>query len=221
MAGTPPTPLRILVTAGPTREPIDTVRYISNRSSGKTGYQIARSARRRGHDVTLISGPVCLTRPKNLQVQYITTANDLLQACLQCLPHVDAIIMTAAVCDYRTQEVNPHKIKKSSSDISLHLVETVDVAAHLGRQKRPGQILIGFALEDNNAQANARGKLNRKNLDAIVLNSPPTLDADTIDAELIYAQGTSETLGLLTKQRFASRLVRSVESMCAAASSGR
>src|SRR4051812_42442823 len=137
----------VLITAGPTREPIDPVRFLSNRSSGKMGYAIAEAARAAGHFVTLISGPVCLTPPKGVKFLQIETAVQLRQAVLREAPKNRVIIMAAAVADYSPLKVAPGKIKKQESSLLLRLTKTPDILAELGRRKSKNQVLIGFAAE--------------------------------------------------------------------------
>ncbi len=161
---------RILVTAGPTQEPIDPVRYIGNRSSGKMGYAIAIEAIRRGAEVTLISGPTSMVAPKGLRsfVQ-INTAKEIFETCQENFEQ-DAIIMAAAVADYTPKDFSTVKVKKKADDWSIELTKTQDVLKWMGENKT-SQKLIGFALETNNEIENAKIKLERKNLDAIVLNT--------------------------------------------------
>ena len=160
---------KILVTAGPTQEKIDAVRYLSNRSSGKMGYSIAKNAFERGADVTLISGPVSipqLTGPKNISIQ---TAQQMQNAIFEIWPEIDIVIMAAAVSDYRPSNPNKEKNKKGGSNLSIELEETEDILAKMGKMKKK-QILIGFAAETSNLMENAKSKLKNKNLDLIVAN---------------------------------------------------
>lgn len=163
---------KILITAGPTYEPIDPVRFVGNRSSGRMGVAIADAAARRGAFVTLILGPSKLS-PSEPAVETIRveTAQQMYEQALRCFPAADAAIMAAAVADYRPAEAADEKIKKSGEEMNLRLVKNPDIAAALGRDKQAGQIIIGFALETNNEAANAREKLLKKNMDCIVLNS--------------------------------------------------
>lgn len=171
----PAMPLRgrkALVTAGPTFEAIDPVRFIGNHSSGKMGFAIAEQLFNLGAEVTLISGPSALqlksTRIKRID---ITSAQEMLNAIHNHFSDADITVMSAAVADYRPKEVAPEKIKKDSSEFNIELVKTTDILSELGRLKREGQILVGFALETNNEEENAVKKLKKKNLDFIVLNS--------------------------------------------------
>lgn len=159
----------VLVTAGPTREAIDPVRFLSNGSTGTMGFEIAHEAARRGADVTLLAGPVALDTPEGVTRVDIVSADDLHEA---AMAHADAdlIIAAAAVSDYAPEAASDRKLKKSDDDLSISLRRTPDVLAALGAQKRDGQTLVGFALETHDGEAHARGKLERKHLDWIVLN---------------------------------------------------
>jgi phosphopantothenoylcysteine decarboxylase/phosphopantothenate--cysteine ligase len=163
---------KALVTAGPTHEAIDPVRFIGNHSSGKMGYALAEELSSLGAEVTLVSGPTNLKlSDKRIHRIDVTSAEEMLQACLTKFNNSDISILSAAVADYRPKEIASLKIKKDSPELSLDLIKTPDILATLGQQKKPGQILIGFALETNNEVANAIHKLEKKNLDFIVLNS--------------------------------------------------
>ena len=163
---------KALVTAGPTYEAIDPVRFIGNHSSGKMGYAIAEELSNLGADVTLVSGPTCLTLSNPvIKLIHVVSANEMLKAVTEKFPEMDISIMSAAVADYRPKKVCTDKIKKDNAEFQLDLVKTTDILATLGREKRKGQLLIGFALETANEEANAIEKLKKKNLDFIVLNS--------------------------------------------------
>lgn len=163
--------MRIMVTAGPTREALDPVRYISNRSSGKMGYAIARAAQARGAEVTLLTGPVSLEAPQGVNVVRFMTTQDLLDCALAHAQNQDVIIQSAAPADYRAKEISPIKMKKNGgADMVIELVENPDVAATLGKNKREDQTFVGFAAETNDVLAHAQGKLVKKNLDMIVAN---------------------------------------------------
>lgn len=162
---------KILITAGPTYEPIDPVRFIGNHSSGKMGYALANSAAQQGADVTLICGPTAGNEAHpNVKIVSVTTADEMLSACLEAYPATDAVIMAAAVADFKPSNVHSHKIKKQAGVDALTLEPTTDILATLGASKK-NQILIGFALESTNAIENGQQKLINKNLDAIVVNS--------------------------------------------------
>lgn len=162
---------KVLVTAGPTREAIDPVRFFSNHSTGTMGYEIARSAARRGADVVLVSGPTSLDTPENVRRIDVLSASDMLG---ETMRHSDAdiIVMVAAVADFTVEKPSASKIKKDGSARTIAIKPTVDILAGLGKNKQDGQILIGFALETDDGMQRARGKLESKNLDWIVLNNP-------------------------------------------------
>ncbi|QNL51565.1 bifunctional phosphopantothenoylcysteine decarboxylase/phosphopantothenate--cysteine ligase CoaBC [Olivibacter sp. SDN3] len=162
---------KALVSAGPTYEAIDPVRFIGNHSSGKMGYAIAETLQGLGADVTLVSGPTALAAPQQVLRIDVTSAKEMLEACTQTFTEADITVMSAAVADYTPVEVASQKIKKKDPHFSIALTKTTDILASLGAAKRPDQILAGFALETNNEEANALIKLENKNLDFIVLNS--------------------------------------------------
>src|SRR5450759_2016442 len=168
----PLTGKRVLINAGPTREPIDPVRFISNYSSGKMGIALANTAAEYGAKVELVLGPINIT-PQNTTIKVIdvTTAESMAAECISRFPGCDIAILSAAVADFTPEEIKGKKIKKDGSELVLKLKPTTDIAETLGRTKNPSQILAGFALETDNEIENAKGKLHRKNLDLIVLNS--------------------------------------------------
>src|SRR5690554_2147441 len=168
---------KALVTAGPTFEAIDPVRFIGNHSSGKMGYALAKSLQKLGAEVTLISGPSSLETPEHINYIPVVSAEDMLKACLQEFPNSNITVMSAAVADYRPKRVSKEKIKKSESNLELDLKKTTDILFTLGSRKAKGQLLIGFALETANEIENAKEKLAKKNLDFIVLNSLQDKDA--------------------------------------------
>lgn len=163
--------LRILVTAGPTQEPLDPVRYLTNHSSGKMGYAIAHAAMLRGADVTLVSGPTALKYPPLVRTIPIVTAQDMYEAVTREAEHADIIIKAAAVADYTPETVADNKIKKSDNDLSISLRRTQDILGYLGTHRRPGQFLCGFSMETEHMLENSRKKLTKKNLDMIVANN--------------------------------------------------
>ena len=163
---------RILITAGPTYEKIDPVRFIGNYSSGKMGFALAEECARRGADVTLIAGPVSLqTVRQNIHRINVESCEEMYKAAIQAFPQCDAAILCAAVADFRPETIADQKIKREGDDLVIRLKPTHDIAAALGRMKTPQQRLVGFALETNDEQTNAQHKLQKKNLDFIVLNS--------------------------------------------------
>ena len=184
--------LNVLVTAGPTVERIDPVRYITNRSTGKMGYALAEAARDRGANVTLISGPTKLTAPEGVELVRIESSAQLCAAVLERGDQADVVIQAAAPADFRPKSVAERKIKKTGENMTLELEATTDIAAELGRRKIPGQILVAFAAETNDVMDNARGKLIKKNADLIVANDVSRSDAgfgvDTNVITLITAE---------------------------------
>ncbi len=211
--------MRILVTAGPTREYIDSVRYLSNASSGRMGFAIAAAARKRGHKVTLIHGPVSLDAPAGLRTVTVTSAADMLAACRAAWPRHDALIMTAAVADYTPAAPLGHKLKKSPHGLTLRLKPTADILATLSAQRRHGQMVIGFALEDVDARRNAESKLRRKNLDAIVLNRPSNIGSHRAAMDVLIRGGAWRTWRPAAKVRIAERVVRLAEELANASES--
>ena len=169
--------LNILVTAGPTVERIDPVRYLTNRSSGKMGYAIAEAAAARGAKVTLISGPTHLEAPKNVALRRIESSAQLCEAVLECGEAADVVIQAAAPADFRPKHVADQKIKKTGENMTIELEATTDIAAELGRRKRAGQVLVAFAAETNDVLENANKKLLKKNADLIVANDVSRSDA--------------------------------------------
>ncbi len=204
---------KVLVTAGPTREALDPVRYISNHSSGRMGYALAQEAQRLGALVTLISGPTELPTPTGVKRIDVTSAQDMHEAA-QMHADADLVIAAAAVADYAPAEISPAKIKKKESEMVLTLKQTPDVLRSLGKQKKPGQILVGFALETNDGMSNAQRKLESKNLDWIVLNNPLEPGAGfgtkTNRVTLISRSGKVEELPLMSKQDVARAILERV-----------
>lgn len=200
---------KFLITAGPNREPIDPVRYISNRSSGKMGYALARAALRRGAEVVLVSGPTGLEPPGGARLISVTTAAEMQDAVLKEFPHCTAVVMAAAVADYRPAAVAEQKIKRGREPLELRLEPNPDILEALGR-RRDGKILIGFAAETENLAANAEKKLRKKNLDMIVANNVAEpgsgFDGDTNVATIIDRGGAKRSLPLLSKDELADRI---------------
>ena len=163
--------VKVLLTAGPTHEPIDPVRFIGNHSSGKMGYSIAVALQKQGADVTLVSGPTNQPTPKGVNLIKVKTAQEMFNECLKYFPKSRVTILSAAVADYTPKFVATQKIKKKEAEFSIELVKTKDIARELGLQKKENQIMVGFALETNDEIKNAKGKLVSKNLDFIILNS--------------------------------------------------
>ena len=203
--------LSVLVTAGPTQEKIDPVRYITNRSSGKMGYAIARAAQMRGARVTLVSGPTQLQTPQGVEKVDIVSTQDLYQAMMVHTPQADIVIQAAAPADFTPDTVAEQKIKKLGDGmLTLSFRQTPDVAAAVGKNKRPGQVLIGFAAETNDVMKNAGAKLKKKNLDMIVANDVTApgagFDVDTNIVTFVTAE-KKETLPCLPKTQVADELL--------------
>ena len=204
---------KVLITAGPTYEKIDPVRFIGNYSSGKMGYAIAEEAARRGAEVTIVSGPVSIsTNSPNINVIKVESARDMHKECLKIFPQCDYAIMSAAVADYAPVECAENKIKREKDEIPvIKLTKNPDIAASLGEIKTPKQKLIGFALETNNEEVNAVEKLKRKNLDMIVLNSLQDKGAgfgtDTNKITIFDCEGNKTTYPLKSKNKVAKDII--------------
>lgn len=196
-----------LVTAGPTYEAMDPVRFIGNHSSGKMGYAIASALQELGAEVTLVSGPTSLSTPVNVTRHDVVSAQDMLAACTAYFDRADIIVMSAAVADYTPVEVAPQKLKKKAESLQVHLKKTIDILATLGARKTAKQTLVGFALETNNELQNAQDKLTRKNLDYIVLNSMQDKGAgfagDTNKITIIDRKGEIKHFELKSKREVA------------------
>lgn len=204
---------RVLVTAAGTREPLDPVRYIGNRSSGKMGFAIARAAKAAGAEVTLVTGPTWLSPPAGCEVVRVETALEMRDAVLARSRACDAVVMAAAVADYRAEHVAPDKIKKGTGDRwTVTLVKNPDIAKEVGAGKRPGQLLVAFAAETERLLERAAAKLEAKNADLVVANdvSRPGsgFDADDNEVTLLYRDGRREALPKMSKDEVARTLVR-------------
>ncbi|MFA5675000.1 MAG: bifunctional phosphopantothenoylcysteine decarboxylase/phosphopantothenate--cysteine ligase CoaBC [Christensenellales bacterium] len=202
--------IRMLISAGPTREMIDPVRFLSNRSSGKMGYAIAQAAVKRGADVTLVSGPVALNPPDGARVINVISASSMYEQMLGLSAEADIIVMTAAVSDYRPKEYSELKIKKGENTV-LELVRTDDILTTLGRRKKDGQLLVGFAAETNDCDANAQSKLREKNLDIVALNDVSRqgegFESDYNNIKLFFRGGRKTDLGSAEKQELSRGIV--------------
>jgi phosphopantothenoylcysteine decarboxylase / phosphopantothenate---cysteine ligase len=201
---------RVLITAGPTREAIDPVRFISNHSTGTMGYALATAAAAAGADVTLVSGPTTLAHPPGVTMVQTESAEDMAQAVLS-RSEADLIIMAAAVADYTPAVTSSTKVKKQEGDLSIVFKRTKDILATLGAQKRAGQVLVGFALETDHGEANAMDKLRRKNLDWIVLNDMSEPGAgfgtQTNKVTLLARDGRRDDLPLMSKPEVAAAIL--------------
>ena len=208
----------ILITAGPTQEALDPVRFISNHSSGKMGFAIAEAFLRQGANVYLVSGPVSITleHPK-LQVIAVKTANEMFLACCRFFDLADVVIFSAAVADYRPANVATHKIKKQEDEFTIKMVKNVDIAYELGKLKKANQLIVGFALETNDEITHAIGKLRKKNFDMVVLNSMndahATFGHDTNKITILKRDLVQKEFRLKKKSAVADDIVNEVTSM--------
>lgn len=204
---------KVLVTAGPTREAIDPVRYITNHSTGKMGYAIAQAAARRGAEVTLVSGPVNLKAPLGVNLVPVTSAGEMFQAVTEASSSQDVIIKAAAVADYRPKYVGTEKTKKKDGDMNLEMERTDDILAWLGNHRQTGQVLCGFSMETENMLANSQAKLEKKHVDMIVANNLKTAGAgfgtDTNVVTIITKEGAEE-LAMMTKEQVAHQLLNRI-----------
>ncbi len=208
---------RVMVTAGPTYEKIDPVRFIGNYSSGKMGYAIAAAFAARGADVTLVSGPVTLSAPAGVKRVDVESAREMYNVATACFPDTDIAVMCAAVADFAPAQTAVSKIKRGTDGMTLQLVPNPDIAAALGKMKKPGQILAGFALESDNEEANARHKLEKKNLDFIVLNSLADKGAcfggDNNKVTVISRSGDIKACPMKSKSEVAEDIVTYISEM--------
>jgi phosphopantothenoylcysteine decarboxylase/phosphopantothenate--cysteine ligase len=180
---------KILITSGPTRQYLDPVRYLTNASSGRMGRALAEAALAAGHEVIVVSGPVTVDYPPQAKVLPVISTEELLETCQREFPSCDGVIGAAAPCDYRPVQVESKKIAKTGQPLELHLVETPDVMATLGATKRPGQWLVGFALETDDQRFRALVKLEKKSCDLIVLNGPAAMDSLDNQVEVLDVTG--------------------------------
>jgi phosphopantothenoylcysteine decarboxylase/phosphopantothenate--cysteine ligase len=209
--------MRVLLTAGPTYEPLDPVRFLGNRSTGKMGYALAEAFAGVGAEVTLISGPVVLPPPASplIKTVRVETAQQMYEAAAQAASIADVWVFAAAVADYRPANVATEKIKKAGDTLTLELVKNVDIAATLGQTKRPEQFAVGFALETTNELAHATDKLHRKNFDLVVLNSLRDTGAgfghDTNKVSVLDRAGQVLNFELQAKTELARVLVQLIQ----------
>ena len=204
----------ILITAGPTREKIDAVRFITNRSTGKMGYALAKAAVNQGFRVILISGVTNLPKVDGTEFIQIESAAEMAEAVKKYADSADFIIMSAAVADYRPKFVHANKMKKTDGDLTLILERTEDILKYLGENKKPNQLLIGFAAETDDLIANAKGKLERKNLDYIIANDVSKSDrgfgSDNNAVTILKRDGSREDINLLDKSALAEILITKI-----------
>ena len=202
--------MRFLVTAGPTREPIDPVRFISNRSSGKMGYAIAEAALASGHEVILISGPVHIDPPRRAKLIFASTSDEMFDAVDRHVRACDVFVMCAAVADYKPEKVSPTKIKKHAANFSLDLIPTRDILASFSTQDRQF-LVVGFAAETNDVEKNANRKLREKNLDIVVANDVSAADVgmetDENEVTIFFRDGETRKISRTQKEIVARELV--------------
>lgn len=207
---------KILITAGPTKEAIDPVRYISNHSSGKMGYAIAEECLKQGAEVFLVSGPVCIElKHPRLKLVKVNSAAEMYMACCRFFEEVDVAVFAAAVADYRPAKVAEQKIKKDESSFSITMVKNVDIAYEFGKVKTNKQLSVGFALETNDELKHAIGKLDKKNFDMVVLNSMNDTNAtfgfDTNKITIIKNDFSGTEYSLKSKKEVAEDIVYEIE----------
>lgn len=204
----------VLVTAGPTEEPIDPIRYISNRSSGKMGYAVAEAARRRGADVILVSGPTHLELPSGVTSRKVRTAEEMAEAVFEYLPDSTIVIMSAAVADFRVARAEPDKIKRGTASRTLELEPTEDILGSISRRRRPSQLVVGFAAETQDPVESARAKVMSKHLDLIVANDVTQegagFDVDSNIVTLVFPDGRVLPLDRMSKLEVAGRILDEV-----------
>ena len=204
--------MRILITAGGTREYIDPVRFITNASSGKMGYALAQAALKTGHKVTLITAPTNLNPPKGAKLINVETGAQMFTAVKKHFPKCDCLIMAAAVSDYAPAKTSKTKIKKSAKPLLITLKPAVDILKWAGQHKK-NQILAGFALEDRNLKARALTKLRQKKLDMIIANKPSSIGADTTSCYVFFASNVSKRLPRLAKSAMAQRIIKLIAAL--------
>lgn len=200
---------RILITSGPTREYLDPVRYLSNGSSGRMGAALALAVLKRGGSPVLVSGPVMLDYPEEAEIHQVETTDQMLGKCRELFGDCSGAIGAAAPCDYKPEHFSEQKLKKSKREdgLLLKLVETVDILASLGNVKRPDQWIVGFALETENGRDHALEKLNRKNCDFIVLNSPASIASESARLQVFDADGNLRLALDGSKESIAEKLI--------------
>ncbi len=203
--------LQFLITAGGTREYIDPVRFISNASSGRMGYELARSALLAGHNVMLITTPTNLKAPKKAGVVRVESARDMFEAVKDKFGRCDCLIMTAAVSDYTPAKPARHKMKKSPGVITLKLKPTQDTLKWAGAHKKQNQVVVGFALEDRNVKAGAERKMREKNLDMIIANTPAAIGSERCEVWIKEAGEKWRRCPEMPKKQFARELIRFIE----------
>lgn len=202
----------VLITSGPTREPLDPIRFMTNASTGRMGFALAKAARRLGAKVAVVSGPTALAVPAGIKLVPVVTARQMLRQVLARSRRSDVVIGAAAVSDWRFSEISKHKIKRSAAALRLTLTPNPDIIQSAARRRRPGQIFVGFALETRNIVENARAKLERKGLDLVVANGPKSLAGAGSKAVIVSRSG-ARALPPLSKDRLARAIFKEVEAL--------
>lgn len=202
---------RILITSGPTRQFLDPVRYLTNASSGRMGSALAQAALDAGHEVTVISGPVSVNYPAKANVIDVLTTSDMLSAVQEHYPNFDGLIGAAAPCDYMPRRISQEKIAKSGQPLQLELVETPDIVATAAQTKRPGQWVVGFALETEDQRFRAIVKMQRKCCDMMVSNGPAAIDSLNNEVEILSADGNTLAKVSGDKAKVAEAIIEALE----------
>ncbi|MEW6040118.1 MAG: phosphopantothenoylcysteine decarboxylase [Elusimicrobiota bacterium] len=204
-------PLNVLITAGPTREYVDPVRFISNASSGVTGFELARSAAKNGANVTLISGPVIIKPPEKVRVFFVGTALPMRKAVDKFIKKMDIFISSAAVCDWRPEHFWRRKIKKSSKILRIKLTKNPDILKSAAEKYHLTKTFVGFALETENEIENAKNKLHRKKLDLIVANAPENIGSGLASGFILYPDGKIKEIKKCSKSTFAKIIWKEIK----------
>jgi phosphopantothenoylcysteine decarboxylase/phosphopantothenate--cysteine ligase len=203
---------RILITSGPTRQYLDPVRYLTNASSGRMGQALALAALELDHQVVVVSGPVDVPYPAQIEVVPVISTEEMLEAAQRIYPSCDGLIGAAAPCDYRPVKVADHKISKTGEPLLLQLIETPDVVASLGARKRPDQWIVGFALETEDQRLRALAKAEKKSCDLMVLNGPEAMHSLDNSVEILNRRGTVVAALAGPKERVAAGILRIIQS---------
>lgn len=202
---------KILITSGPTRQYLDPVRYLTNASSGRMGQALAAAAKSVGHEVIVVSGPVEVSYPEGIAVVPVVSTEEMLGAAQGLFPECDGAIGVAAPCDYRPMKIHDQKIAKTGEPLALHLIETPDVIASLGTEKRSDQWVVGFALETDDHRFRAIRKLEEKSCDLIVLNSPEAMNAENTSVEILDRNGDVVSAISGSKREVAHRIIQTID----------
>jgi phosphopantothenoylcysteine decarboxylase/phosphopantothenate--cysteine ligase len=201
---------RILITSGPTRQYLDPVRYLTNASSGRMGSALAAAVLEAGHQVVLVSGPVQITYPENLELHWVTSTEEMLQKCNELFSRCDGMIGVAAPCDYRPEKIAPQKIAKTGDPLQMKLMETEDIVAQMGKQKG-NRWVVGFALETEDPRLRALVKLEKKSCDLMVLNGVEAMHAETNSVEILEPSGESIGTFQGKKEAVAANIFRVIQ----------